>query len=124
MKPLNIEATHDTPMVHFDKYTNQFEITGASLPPNIFEFYNPLLEWLKGYCKNPNAVTHLKLRFEYLNTSSTKMILNIISVLESITKKGRKVEILWYYDSGDLEMKEMGEEFATNCSIPFSIITD
>ncbi len=124
MKPLNIEATHDTPLVHFDKYTNHFEITGVSLPANIFEFYNPLLDWLKGYCKNPNQVTHLKLKFEYLNTSSTKMILNIISVLELITKKGGEVEIIWYYDFGDLEMKEMGEEFASNCNLPFNVVSN
>lgn len=124
MKPLIFEATTDTPMVHLDKYSNRFEIMGVSLPPNIFEFYNPLIDWLKRYCKNPNSKTHLKLSFEYLNSSSTKMILNIISILESITKKGDIVEIIWYYDSGDFEMKEMGEEFASNCNVPFRIVSN
>ena len=123
MKPLIIEATHDTPRVLFDKDSSKFEITGVSLPPNIFDFYNPLIDWLSRYCKNPNKVTHLKLKFEYLNTSSTKMILNMMSLLELVSTKGGEAMVFWYYDSGDMEMREMGEEFASNCSIPFNFVS-
>jgi hypothetical protein len=124
MKPLIIEATADTPMVYFDKYIGRFEINGASLPANIFEFYNPLIDWIKDYCKNPNTETELELKFDYLNSSSAKMILNLISSLEVITRNGGRVTVIWYYDSGDVEMKEMGEEFASNCNLTFSIIGD
>jgi len=121
MRPLIIEATADTPMVYFDKYTPRFEIKGISLPANIFEFYHPLINWLNDYCKNPNKETHLELKFDYLNTSSTKMILNLISSLEPIIKNGGQAAVIWFYDSGDTEMKEMGEEFASNCNLPFKI---
>lgn len=124
MRPLIIEATPDTPRVHFDKYTNTFEIMGASLPPNIFEFYHPLIDWLNGYCKNPNKETSLKLKFDYLNTSSTKMIHNLISSLESIHIKGKKVSVVWYCDAGDVEMKEMGEEFASSSNLPFQFVIE
>ncbi len=124
MRPLIIEATADTPMVYFDKYTGRFEIQGVSLPPNIFEFYHPLISWIDDYCKNPNDETHLELKFDYLNSSSTKMILNLISSLETILKDGGKATVIWHYDSGDTEMKEMGEEFASNCNLPFRIVHD
>ncbi|MFO7659076.1 MAG: DUF1987 domain-containing protein [Bacteroidales bacterium] len=124
MKPLIIDATHDTPSVLFDKYSNRFEIMGVSLPPNIFEFYNPLLGWIHDYCKNPNDHTHLMLNFEYLNTSSAKMILNLITYLEPAINKGTEVKVLWFYNSGDPEMKEMGEEFASNCNIPFYMVSE
>lgn len=94
------------------------------MPANIFEFYHPLIDWIKDYCKNPNKETHLELKFDYLNSSSTKMILNLISSLEIITRNGGKVTVIWHYDSGDIEMKEMGEEFAANCNLSFSIIGD
>jgi hypothetical protein len=124
MKPLILEATADTPMVYFDKYTGRFEINGVSLPANIFEFYHPIIDWIEGYCKNPNKETLLELKFDYLNSSSTKMILNLISSLEVIIGNGGKVKVIWHYDSGDSEMKEMGEEFASNCDLPFDIISD
>ena len=124
MRPLIIEATADTPMVYFDKYTGRFEIKGVSLPANIFEFYHPLIDWLNDYCKNPNKETHLELKFDYLNSSSTKMILNLISTLQSVTSNGCEATIIWYYDAGDKEMKEMGEEFASNCDLPFRIMND
>ncbi len=111
-------------MVYFDKYTGRFEIKGVSLPANIFEFYHPLINWMENYCKNPNNETQLELKFDYLNSSSTKMILNLISSLEVISRDGGKVTVTWYYDSGDIEMKEMGEEFASNCNLPFNIIGD
>ena len=111
-------------MVYFDKYTGRFEIKGVSLPANIFEFYHPLIDWIKNYCKNPNDETQLELKLDYLNTSSTKMILNLVASLEEITINGGKVTVLWYYDSGDAEMKEMGEEFASSCNLPFSLIGD
>ncbi|MBN2613858.1 MAG: DUF1987 domain-containing protein [Bacteroidales bacterium] len=123
MRPLILDASHDTPRVHFDKYSNRFEIMGVSLPPNIFEFYNPLLNWINDYCKNPNEHTHLKLRFEYLNTSSTKMIMNLVTALGPAINRGSEVKVLWYYDSGDLEMKEMGEEFASNSTVPFHLVS-
>lgn len=124
MKPLIIEATADTPMVHFDKYAGRFEIKGVSLPANIFEFYHPLIDWIDAYCKNPNKETHLELQFDYLNSSSTKMILNLISSFEAITRKGGEATVIWHYDSGDVEMKEMGEEFASNCNLPFKLTND
>jgi hypothetical protein len=124
MRPLIIEATADTPMVYFDKYTDRFEIKGVSLPANIFEFYHPLIDWINDYCKNPNKETLLELKFDYLNSSSTKMILNLISSFEGIIRNGGKAAVIWHYDSGDTEMKDMGDEFASNCNIPFRIIND
>ncbi len=122
MKPLVIEGTADTPYICLDKTGNIFEIYGASLPANIFEFYRPVLDWLTKYCRNPNHETDLKLKFEYLNSSSTKMVHTIISVLEQILDKGLKVRVSWFYDHGDMEMKEMGEDFASSCNISFKLI--
>ncbi len=122
MEPLRIEKTKDTPFVCFDKGSNRFEISGASLPANIFEFYNPVLDWLNEYCESPNDESNLKLKFEYLNSSSTKMMLNILQVFDKIMQKGFKIIVNWYYELGDEEMKEMGDEFASSCDLPFNFI--
>ncbi|NJK87466.1 MAG: DUF1987 domain-containing protein [Bacteroidales bacterium] len=123
MSQLVIEGTAETPFINFDSNVNKFEITGASLPPNIFDFYQPVLEWFRNYSKQPNKDTNLELRFEYLNSSSTKMIMTIISVLEEIENNGMKVGVTWFYEFGDQEMKEMGEDFASACNVPFKMIS-
>lgn len=122
MSKLVIEGTPDTPFVCLDKVSNKFEIKGASLPANIFDFYKPVIEWFKNYSKEPNSETNLELHFDYLNSSSTKMILNIISLLEEIKNSGMKVGVTWYYEFGDMEMKEMGDDFASACKIPFNMV--
>jgi hypothetical protein len=122
MSKLIIESTPDTPYVLLDKNSGKFEIKGSSLPSNIFDFYKPILEWFKEYTREPNHETHLELTFDYLNSSSTKMIHNIISLLEIIQNNGMKVGVIWFYEFGDLEMKEMGEDFAMACKVPFRFV--
>lgn len=122
MEPLIIKATSDTPYICLDKGNGKFEIMGVSLPSNIFEFYEPVLEWLHNYSSDPNNETVLKLQFDYLNSSSTKMLHNIITTVEHILNNGQHVVVNWYYEHGDSEMKEMGEDFASNCNVPFRMI--
>jgi len=118
MKPLIIQGTSDTPYVCFDKENNTFEISGISLPPNVFEFYNDVFAWIDLYLENPNEETHLNFKFDYLNSASTKIILNIIQKFEVLLNKGYKVYVTWFYQKGDYEMKEMGEDFADSTIIP------
>lgn len=118
MKPLIIEGTTDTPYVCFDKENNIFEISGISLPANVLEFYKIVFDWIDEYLSDPNKETHLKFRFEYLNSASTKIVLNIIQKFEVLINKGYDVCVTWYYHRGDYEMKEMGEDFADSTTVP------
>jgi len=118
MEPLIIEGTSDTPSIYFDKEKNIFEISGVSLPPNVLEFYQIVFQWIDKYIESPNEETHLVLKLEYLNSASTKIVLNIIQKFEILLNKGYKVYVTWYYMRGDYEMKEMGEDFADSTTIP------
>jgi hypothetical protein len=107
--------------VYFDQAANLFEITGISLPANVLDFYNPVLEWLDKYVQNPNENTVLTLRLEYLNTSSAKVISILIRKLEHVIKAGKKATICWYYAKNEPEMKELGEDYSVGCKVPFDI---
>jgi hypothetical protein len=116
MDILHLEGTADTPKIILDKANGIFEISGRSLPEDSVEFYRPVVEWIANYAKEPNATTSFCFKLEYFNTSSSKLILDVLSALEEI--KGMKID--WYYQEDDEDMEEAGKEFAELVEIPFS----
>jgi hypothetical protein len=119
MEIINLEGTEDTPRIILDKDNGIFEISGRSLPEDSAEFYHPILEWLEKYQKNANAKTNFMFKLEYFNTASSKLILDILSKLESING----TVVTWYYHEDDEDMEEAGEEFSELVDIPFEFKT-
>jgi hypothetical protein len=115
MEILNLEGTADTPKIILNKDHSIFEISGRSLPEDSAEFYKPVLEWIAQYSKQPNSTTNFVFKLEYFNTSSSKLILDILSALEEIP--GMKIE--WCYPENDEDMEEAGKEFSELVEIPF-----
>ncbi len=119
MEILNLEGAEDTPTIILDKKNGIFEISGRSLTEDSAEFYHPVLEWIEAYAGEPNASTEFVFKLEYINTASSKLILDVLSALEGI--KGTK--ILWYFHEDDEDMEETGEEFSELVKIPFEFKT-
>ncbi len=115
MEILNLEGTADTPKIILDKDHGIFEISGRSLPEDSAEFYRPVLEWIAQYAAKPRTATNFVFKLEYFNTSSSKLILDILSALEEI--EGMVIE--WCYPEDDEDMEEAGKEFAELVEIPF-----
>lgn len=115
MAPLTIAETSETPNVLMDKAQGKFQITGKSIIDNASTFYQPVVDWLKDYAKDPNAETVISFKFEYLNIESSKSVLDLLTVLEKI--KGATV--IWYFNEEDEDMEEIGEELAELVTIPF-----
>lgn len=64
----------------------------------------------------------LNLRLSYLNTGSTKCMLDILDLLEELFLNGRAVTVNWYYDEENDRALESAEEFKEEVSMPFNII--
>lgn len=124
MIPLIIESSEETPEIILDKRSNTFTFKGKSLPENPIEFYDPVLQWFDSYSSDPNAETNVNFTMMYFNTSSSKIILNIMKQLEVIKKSGHKVAINWVFKEDDEEMLEAGEIYAERINIPFNIISE
>jgi hypothetical protein len=110
------------PKVILDKEKNRFEISGHSLPEDVFSFYNPILEWLDNYMKSPNENTEFVLKMSYFNTASSKMIYEILNRLSILYENGHNVRVKWYYADDDEDMEEAGKEYAEMVDIPFDFI--
>jgi len=120
MEHLQIAGSKQSPLVDFNPETGEMELSGRSIPENSYEFYNPLLEWISNYAKNPKELTVLKVYLEYFNTSSSKYILEVLKRLKEILKNDNaSVKVLWCYDEDDEEMMETGEDYEDVTNLEF-----
>lgn len=117
---LDIAGTIKTPAVNFNP-NGTLSIMGRAIPENTLEFFRPLVEWIEGYAKSPSPTTNLDLRIQYINTSATKSLLELLRLLETVAKAGSKVSVKWVYAAEDEDMLEMGEDFKLVVKVPFEL---
>lgn len=122
MDTLIIESSSKTPKVVFDAEKGELLLEGRSIPENSLEFYIPLMEWLDAYSQEVNTDTIVHMKLEYFNTSSSKCILDFFRKLETISKRGNKISINWYYEEDDEDMMEAGEDYDAIVGLPFAIV--
>jgi len=122
MENLYIEGQVHLPNVILDKENNKLEISGQSMPEDVIAFYNPVLKWIDEYSKDPNDTTTFNMKLVYFNTSSSKMIYEMINKLDQLHKKNHNVKVHWYYDEEDEEMIASGKKLEKYFSIPFDFI--
>ena len=118
---LAIEATRSSPRVVFDPVNRVLEITGESYPENSFEFFAPLFTWLRDELPRHDGVT-VRVHITYMNSSSTKCMLDILDILCDRVRGGKSIQVQWYYDDGNERAYELAEEFREDMDIPFDII--
>jgi hypothetical protein len=119
METLLIEQTDDSPKVVLDPVDKIFEISGKSLPEDVLEFYQPVLDWLNAYRKEPDSKTTFSVRLIYFNTASSKMIMDIFLIFEEMVEEGHEVLIKWHSHLKDEDMLEAGKEFEEMIAVPF-----
>ncbi len=116
MRSLHVHRTETTPEVDFDPEANSFKICGESRPENIRKFYETIFDWFDDYFIflsdsgiQPNI--NLQMAFEYFNTSTAKMIYDLlIRLSDNVKKTSGKIMITWQYDSLDEDILESGKE--------------
>ena len=123
MEALVRQATDETPKVTLDGHTGIFEFIGRSLPQDVTQFYNPILEWMDAYAESPQPKTEVNFKMVYFNTASSKMILDILFKLEELSEAGKDVSINWHFQKDDEDMEEAGEEYADLIEVPFENVS-
>ncbi len=123
MEALHIQETIDSPEVVLDQQGNRFEISGKSLPKDVLQFYKPVLDWLNEYRKKPKPFTRIDFKLTYFNTASSKLILDIMMILEEMKKEGNGVLVKWISPASDEDMQEAGREYQGLVNIPFEHAT-
>lgn len=128
MNDFLIKATASTPEIYFSPSENRFHIKGISSPEDVRELYYPVIDWMKSFMvsvnkENPYTIDDplvLKIDLDYFNSSSAKFLYDILMLLRELRDNDIPVEVIWYYDSGDIDNKEAGEDISLLCEIPFT----
>jgi len=120
MEPVDIKATLSSPAINFDTDNNTLHIRGESYPENSFDFYEPIISWLKTSLQELSEIT-LDIAITYMNSSSTKCTLDIMDVLEDAHERGVKTCIIWRYDRENPRSYEMAEDFREEVTFSFEI---
>lgn len=123
MSDFKLKASTKTPEINFNAQTGKLELSGRSIPEISNEFYQPVIDWVDAYGKNPQEETVVHAKFEYFNTSSSKQIFDFFKKLEIMHSKGKsKVSVKWFINEDDEAMEEAGEEYRLLLTMPFEII--
>ena len=122
MENLHIQGDAKNPTLNFDANKGVLEIKGRSWPEHAVNIYEPALKWLDDYAKSPQPKTVVKVSLEYFNTSSSKVVLEVMRKVEEMHKNGLDVKIEWYYENDDIDLQEEGETFKEMIEVPMDLI--
>ena len=124
MDDLTITGTISSPSVRLDASRGIMELTGESYPQNAFDFFGPILDWARQFLRERLEPLTLSLHLSYLNTSSTKCVIDLLDLLENAYKIGRAARVVWYCDRDNERAREAAEEFREDVSLPFEIVLE
>ncbi|MFC2138478.1 DUF1987 domain-containing protein [Bacteroidota bacterium] len=123
MEQLRIEGSSDIPEILLDYASGRLEFSGRSLPEDVQEVYNPVLEWVSRYAEQPQKQTHVIFKFDYFNTASSKKILDLLDSVKTVQDNGNELKIDWYFMDNDEDMEEAGQSFSDFIEVPFNLIS-
>ena len=79
MENLHIEGSDSLPAVEFNN-SGLIKLSGRALPENAFEFFNPLIQWVREFsCEELN----IEINLEYFNTAVSKQLHDLLKTIEN-----------------------------------------
>lgn len=121
MTNLIIERTPQTPEISL-QVNGDFSIKGISTPHNVQNFYQPVFDWLRTYKDSEPARINLVLEMEYLNTSSSRIFVDLLILINSLKASGTAVKIVWRYEEDDEDVFDLGEDLRLSSRSEFDFV--
>lgn len=119
---VEISSTRSTPQVTLDPHKGEISLIGDSYPEDANKFFAPIHSWTKDFLVGSSVKLQLHIDLNYINSSSTKCLLNLFDLLEKAFIAGRSIEIFWHFDEENDVAQEIGEEFKEDYKLPFNFI--
>jgi hypothetical protein len=121
MESIRIEKTQKAPL--FVLKDGYIRLSGRSIPQNARQLYKICFEWVEQYVQSPARETKVDLFFEYIDTSSIRCVVDILTKLSRIPENNHKrIEINWYYEDDDDDSLDLGAYIQAHLKVPFNII--
>jgi len=122
MQNLKIDSTQKTPEIDFDAENGNLKLSGRAIPENPEEFFSGVIQWVKEYFKNPCDITTVDVQLEYINSGSSKFILEFFHLLQEMNQKGTQFKVHWYYEEDDESVLELGKHYQSILNLDCSLI--
>lgn len=117
MENLYIAPTPSSPEVDFNFETHALSLRGESYPENAAAFYGDIVARLEDYlARQHGRRIEVNIALAYFNSSSTKMLFNLIEALDDAVDAGNHVRLNWYHDEEDETILEFGQELSEDFS--------
>ncbi|MCF8381551.1 MAG: DUF1987 domain-containing protein [Bacteroidales bacterium] len=121
LESLYIEGSRKTPLISLD-VSGKFRIEGRSIPEDASLFFSRVVEWIEKYLRMSRTETTIGIALEYLNSGTSKYILQILKLLKEGEDENHKLIVNWYYEVGDDDILERGEYFSTILDLDINFI--
>lgn len=121
MYTLIIKKSFNTPDVHFDAESGELKLEGRSIPENPENLYMKMIRWIHEYFENPKELTRAVINLEYVNSGSSKFLLEILRVMKKYHDRGNSCVVDWYYEEEDERIMELGLHYKSTTELPFNM---
>jgi len=122
MEKLIINGTNYTPKVELDPKLGILSLEGKSLPEDVLTFYQPIIDWIENYILEAKDETKVICNLDYINTTSSKLILDILIRLKKLESLGKSAKVEWHYDEDDEDIRETGSDYSSIVGVPFDFL--
>lgn len=128
MRKLIIDQKPNSPKIILDPENKVYMISGESRPYDVREFYEPVILWLEEFSahlvnsESKNEPVIFNFDFEYFNSSSGKLILDICKILAKLRQQDVSIGVNWHFEKDDYDMLEAGKEFSSIVKFPFDYV--
>lgn len=123
MSRLSIEATSRTPAITLDAEAGLFVLEGESYPEDVASFFLPVREALTEILGTLSGTLKVEIKLVYFNSSSARVLMEILDQMEEKASAGAKIELDWHCDPDDDITREFAEDISDDLSsIAFRIV--
>ena len=112
---------HNLPTMNFNAEDGIFQFSGISNIENATAF-EPTFDAIENYLKNPLSKTEIICKFEYFNTATSRLLMEMFEMFEKAYNQGNDIKVCWHYNKMDIDMQDSGRMYDELCDLPFEFI--
>ena len=105
------DMTTSTPYVLVDEDKGYMKLEGRCFHENVGAFFKEISDWLDGYLATDFALFTFDNAISYLNSSTTKLLYNMLLKMDQFASDENKVVVNWITTEQNEIMIECGEDF-------------
>lgn len=122
---LEKQKTGSTPYILIDEKKGYMRFKGESFHENVIEFYREVSLWLEKYLKTDFTAFTFDCEFDYFNSSTSKLLFNMLLEMDECASKGKKVVVNWKTTADNDIIIECGEDFQEEMSfLEFNLVVE